>query len=110
MPGILDRSLEDGIGWVVVCKQRIEAFAVRHPSNHLDLLYCRGRSSRKGYATTLLKRIEFDANQEGIKTLFTESSLFSHPLLLSCGWKQHNIDQIKIAGVSFHRYRMFKKL
>ena len=110
LPGILDRSLDEGIGWVVVDQKTIEAFAIRYPSNHLDLLYCRGRSSRKGYATTLIKKIEFDANQEGIKTLFTEASLFSYSLLLNCGWQQQAIDQIQIAGVSFYRYRMFKKL
>ena len=110
LPQILDRSLNEGSGWVVIDNQNIEAFALRYPSNHLDLLYCRGRSSRKGYGTSLIKRIEYDAYQEGVKTLLTEASLFSYSLLLSCGWKEQSIDKILIGGVSFYHYRMFKHL
>ncbi len=109
LPGILDRSLNNGKGWVVVSNETIEAFAIRHPSNHLDLLYCRGRSSRKGYATKLLKKIELDARHDCIETLFTEASLLSYPLLLRSGWRFQSSEKIKIAGVGFLRYLMYKR-
>ena len=109
-PEILDRSLVHGVGLVVVVNHSIEAFAIRYPSNHLDLLYSRGRSMRKGYGEILLKGIELAAVREGVQKLFTEASLFSYPLLLRCGWIQQTIDQITISGVNFNRYRMYKTL
>ena len=51
LPGILDKSLKQGVGWVSCVNKTIEAFALKYPHNRLALLYCRGRSSRQGHAT-----------------------------------------------------------
>nr|WP_269623546.1 GNAT family N-acetyltransferase [Prochlorococcus marinus] len=110
LPGVLDRPLKEGIGWLVCAENKVEAFAIRYPSNRLALLYCRGRSTRKGYATNLLFRVEMDAYNEGIKKIFTEASLFSYPLFLKSGWKKKYSEKILIAGVVFDRYRMEKSL
>ena len=110
LPSIFDRSIDKGGGWVLLKKDKIEAFALRYPIDRLALLYCRGRSSRMGYATKLLHLIESDAYHEGIKLLSTEASLLSYPLLLRQGWVEKTLEKIEIAGISFDRYRMFKKL
>ncbi|AAQ00904.1 MULTISPECIES: acetyltransferase [Prochlorococcus] len=110
LPGVLDKPIEDGKGWLAVKQNQVEAFGLRYPSDRLALLYCRGRSMRKGYATKLLQKIELDAFQEGITTLFTEASLFSHPLLLRSGWVEISIEKIEIASIPFDRFRMLKKL
>ncbi len=110
VPGVLDQLLDEGSGWLVFQRNIVEAFAVRHPFNRLALLYCRGRSSRQGFATRLLQRIELDASLEGISVLSTEASYFSYPLLLKSGWIEKSIEKIEIAGVRFDRYRMQKYL
>ena len=108
LPGVLDRSLADGKGWISLEKQNVEAFAVRYPVEHLALLYCRSRSSRQGHATALLNRLELDAFEEGQNYLVTEASLFSYPLLLRRGWILLGPETIQIGGVSFDRFRMQK--
>ncbi|WP_320666723.1 GNAT family N-acetyltransferase [Prochlorococcus sp. MIT 1307] len=110
LPGFLDRSLEEGRGWVSVEQQQLEAFAVRYPLNRLALLYCRGRSARRGHANALLDRLELEAREEGQTELLTEASFLSYPLLLRRGWKLISPEALEIGGVSFDRYRMKKKL
>mgnify|MGYP001198824280 CR=1 FL=1 len=83
LPGILDKPLKDGVGWVSCVNNTIEAFALRYPNNRLALLYCRGRSSRQGHATALLHQIEADTLKERPINLETEASLCSYKLLLN---------------------------
>tara|TARA_Y100001968_G_scaffold219364_1_gene202121 strand:+ start:7988 stop:8464 length:477 start_codon:yes stop_codon:yes gene_type:complete len=110
LPGVLDRSLHEGKGWVSCQDKRIEAFAVRYPMNRLALLYCRGRSSRLGHATRLLDLVEREALHEQHIKLITEASLFSCPLLLCRGWLIQSKQTIQIADIEFDRYLMEKKL
>tara|TARA_Y100001968_G_C19062234_1_gene574315 strand:- start:86 stop:562 length:477 start_codon:yes stop_codon:yes gene_type:complete len=110
LPGLLDKPLKEGKGWVSCSKGLIEAFAVRYPENRLALLYCRGRSARRGHATALLKKVELDAQRDNQSLLFTEASLFSYPLLIRCGWNTKSLEKITIAAVSFERYLMEKKI
>ncbi len=110
LPGILDRPLIEGKGLISFEKQSIEAFAVRYPCDRLALLYCRGRSTRRGHATALLDSLEKDALEEGITILKTEASCFSYPLLLRRGWTLIASETIEIGGLAFDRYRMKKYL
>ena len=110
LPGVLDRPLYEGKGWVSCQDKEIEAFAVRYPMNRLALLYCRGRSSRLGHATALLDLVEREAVQEEHIKLITEASLFSCPLLLRCGWLIQSQQTIQIADIEFERYLMEKTL
>ncbi len=110
LPGVLDRALKEGSGWLIAARDDVQAFALRYPLNRLALLYCRGCSSRCGYATTLIERVEADAHREGYKSLTTEASFFSYPLLLKLGWTIVRPEIIEIGGVSFDRFRMQKNL
>ena len=110
LPGILDVTLSKGRGWVSCENEVIEAFALRYPLNRLALLYCRGRSARKGHATALLDRLELEACNEGEACLFTEASLFSYPLLVKRGWTLITSEIIDIAQIRFERYLMKKVL
>ncbi len=110
LPSFFERPFDEGRGWALLKRNKIEAFALRYPLDRLALLYCRGRSSRKGFANMLLERIEFDCAEEGIQLLSTEASLLSYSLLIRRGWVQKSIEKIEIAGISFDRYRMFKRL
>ncbi len=110
LPGFLDKPLAEGKGWVSVNKNSVEAFALRYPSNRLALLYCRGRSSRRGHSSALLDCLELEARQEGQTSLVAEASLLSYPLLLKRGWAIEFPERIKIGGVLFDRYQMKKNL
>ena len=110
VPGVLDRALEEGEGWISLEKREIAAFAVRFPMNRLALLYCRGRFARRGHGTALLQLLESHACKEGQEFLLAEASSCSYPLFLKRGWKLKSPEQIKIAGVDFTRYLMWKKL
>jgi len=110
LPGILDKPLKEGVGWVSCVNNTIEAFALRYPNNRLALLYCRGRSSRQGHATALLHQIEADTFKERPIHLKTEASLYSYKLLLNHGWKIITPEKIQIGGVNFFRYLMKKTL
>ena len=110
LPGILDKPLKQGVGWVSCVNKTIEAFALRYPSNRLALLYCRGRSTRQGHATALLDQIEADTFKDRPFTLKTEASLCSYKLLLRQGWTIITPEEIQIGGVHFSRYLMEKTL
>tara|TARA_Y100001968_G_scaffold281862_1_gene279378 strand:- start:28 stop:525 length:498 start_codon:yes stop_codon:yes gene_type:complete len=110
MPGVLDKPLDEGKGWISFEDKEIAAFALRYPSNRLALLYCRGSSRQKGHGTALLNRVEADAIAEGESSLITEASFFSYSLLVRNGWKLHVSEMIEIAGISFKRFCMEKYL
>ena len=110
LPGVLDKSLKNGVGWVSCVNKTIEAFALKYPQNRLALLYCRGRSSRQGHATALLHQIEEDTRDERPINLKTEASLCSYQLLLRYGWTIIAPEEIQIGGVHFSRYLMEKTL
>ena len=110
LPGILDKPMKQGVGWVSCVNQTIEAFALKYPHNRLALLYCRGRSSRQGHATALLNQIEEDTFKDRPITLKSEASLCSYPLLLRHGWTIIAPEKIQIGSVHFCRYLMEKTL
>ncbi len=110
LPGVLDKALKHGSGWVSCVNDTVEAFALKYPQNRLALLYCRGRSSRQGHATALLHQIDEDTRKEKFIKLKTEASLCSYRLLLRNGWKIIAPEEIQIAGVLFSRYLMEKTL
>ena len=110
LPGVLDKPLKYGCGWVSCVDKTIEAFALKYPQNRLALLYCRGRSSRQGHASALLYQIEEDTRKERPINLKTEASLFSYKLLLNNGWKITTLEEMQIGGVNFFRYLMQKTL
>ena len=108
LPGVLDKPLKHGLGWVSCVNNKIEAFAMKYPHNRLALLYCRGRSSRQGHATALLHQIEEDTRNQRPINLKTEASLCSYQLLLRHGWIIIAPEKIQIGGVHFSRYLMQK--
>ena len=92
LPGVLDRTLLEGTGWI---SGDDAAFAIRHPQDRLSLLYCRGSAAGQGHASALLERIELDAVSEGVARLRTEASFLSRPhagapRLERCGPRTHH--------------------
>ena len=110
LPGVLDRTLNEGFGLVSPGANGLEAFAVLHPPERVALLYCRGRSARQGRGQQLLLALEAEAIQRGCRELRTEASQLSRPLFLRLGWQALEPEQILIAGVAFERYPLRKPL
>lgn len=107
LPGVLDRCFRDGEGWI---SGEGAAFAVRQPEDRLALLYCRGRASRRGHGTALVKRIEWDAVADGVQQLHAEASLLSRPLLERCDWRCSRVEAFTVGGVPFEHHRMERQL
>ena len=106
-------SLARGQGLVSLANagsERIEAFALRDPSDRLALLYCRGSSSRQGRGQALVQAIERQARGEGLLRLRTEASQLSRPLLERLGWMVEAEEEVLFAGVLFRRWRMIRDL
>ncbi len=107
LPGVLDRTFQEGSGWI---SGEDSAFAIRYPSTRLALLYSRGSAARQGHGSRLLEQVEEDARRDGIDRLSTEASQLSRPLLERRGWSVVAPETIAIGGVEFERYRMAKDL
>lgn len=87
-----------------------EAFALLDPIDRLSLLYCRGRSSRRGHGRALVQALEETARQAGCPRLRTEASQLSRPLLEALGWWVEAEETVRFAGVTFVRWRMIRNL
>jgi GNAT superfamily N-acetyltransferase len=87
-----------------------EAFAVLDPLDRLSLLYCRGRSSRRGHGRTLVRALEDHARRVGCPRLRTEASQLSRPLLERLGWRVEAEETVRFAGATFERWRMIRDL
>lgn len=111
------QALGRGYG-LVACQQgldqasapSLEAFALLDPSDRLALLYCRGRSSRRGLATQLVTDLVSHASTLGIRRLRTEASQLSRPLLERLGWHVQAEERLIFAGEPFLRWRMERHL
>ena len=103
-----NKSISDGKGWLIIEKKTILAFATRYPNNRISLLYCRGKSQRKGYGTKLLLKLEDDAKKDGLKFLSTEASLISYGLFLKNNWEIIRKEKVIINNIFFERYKMVK--
>jgi putative acetyltransferase len=88
----------------------IEAFGLLDPPDRLALLYCRGRSSRQGRATALLRALQRQAHLQGQHRLRTEASQLSRPLLEREGWQVEAEETAFYGAVAFQRWRMVKPL
>ncbi len=105
-----EKSIVKGNGWLIKDKEKIIAFASRYPQNRIALLYCKGKSQRKGYGTKLLYKLENEAKKEGIDLLYTEASLISYRLFLKHDWEIKSKEKVIINKIFFERYKMTKIL
>lgn len=107
----LRRSLQRGSGLVSVGPSGdIAAFCLREPRQRLSLLYCHPAHQRRGHARALLRAMEEQARQAGLRSLCTEASLLSRPLFEQEGWRRSWQEELLIHGVRFRRYRLHKPL
>jgi putative acetyltransferase len=111
--------LAEGYGLGSICRtpaesglirDSIEAFGILHPPDRLALLYCRGRSTRQGRASAIVRALEQRARSSGLAQLRTEASQLSRPLLERLGWMVEARETVLFAGEWFSRWRMIRTL
>ena len=105
-----DKILIEGKGWAIDKENSLVTFGIRYPRGRLALFYSKGEWQKKGFGSTVLKKIESDAIDDNVKILTTEASLISYKLLLKNNWEIIRKEKIIINETSFTRYRMFKNL
>lgn len=103
----LRRCLDRGWG-LVSCDDAgtPQAFAVLDPPERVALLYCHPRFARQGRASALLEALEAQARRQGLGALRTEASVLSRPLFARRGWRVSWIEELRIGGIGFRRFRM----
>ena len=105
-----DKSITKGKGWLLSEKGVIVAFATRYPINRISLFYCKNKFQRKGYGSKLLHKLEDEAKNEGLDSLYTEASLISFELFLKNEWKIIRKEKVIINNNFFERYKMTKNI
>lgn len=103
----LRRCLDCGWG-LVSCDDdgQPQAFAVLDPPDRVALLYCHPDVARQGRAAALLEALEQQARRQGVATLRTEASVLSRPLFARRGWRVSWLEELRIGGIGFRRFRM----
>ena len=103
-----DKSITKGKGWLLTEKGIIIAFATRYPKNRIALFYCKDKFQRQGFGSKLLHKVENDAKEDGLDTLFTDASLISYKLFLKNEWQVIRKEKVIINNIFFERYKMIK--
>ena len=103
-----DKTLTRGKGWLLSEKGVVVAFATRYPNDRVALFYCKSKFQRKGCGSKLLHKLEDEAKNEGLDSLYTEASLISYELFLKNEWKIIRKEKVIINNIFFERYKMTK--
>ena len=103
--------LQQGSGFVSCnSSNQAVAFCLRDPADRIALLYSHPNAQRRGHGGMLLAACETEAANQGVSCLRTEASLISQPLFHARAWRVSWREELLIAGVHFHRFRMHKQL
>ncbi len=103
----LRRCLDRGWGLVSCDDDGLpRAFAVLDPPDRVALLYCHPDFACQGRASGLLEALEQRARSQGVATLRTEASVLSRPLFARRGWRVSWLEELRIGGIGFRRFRM----
>lgn len=105
--------LVDGATWIATTTDapgRPVGFAIRHPADHLHLLYVDPTCHRRGLGAALLAAAANEARDDGVASLVAEASLISHPLFVRAGYDVVAWDEVEARGQVFRRAVMRKVL
>jgi putative acetyltransferase len=105
--------LVDGATWIAAttdAPDRPVAFAIRHPADHLNLLFVDPTFHRRGLGRALLEAAANEARDEGVVSLVVEASLISHPLFARAGYDVAAWEDVEVRGQVFRRAVMRKVL
>ncbi len=101
-------------GRVVVVAQdeagTVLGFADLETDGHLDMLYVAPEAEGKRIGTLLYAAIEARARDLGLHRVFVEASELARPLFERQGFTLLGRNDLVLAGVDIHNYRMEKRL
>ena len=96
--------------WVAEIDQEIVGFTDLEPNGHLDMMYVHPSHQNVGIATALLKTVEAAARRQGLRRIFTESSITAKPFFERHGFRVLAEQMVEIRGQKLTNYQMEKIL
>ncbi len=96
--------------FVVVNDERIVGYADLQENGLIDHFFCDHRWQRKGVGSLLMKKIQEEATQEGLDSLFSEVSVTAKPFYASHGFIVTKKQALEIRGEILNNFRMEKRL
>lgn len=99
------------VGVTVLAEEKGEviAFGQFSPPDHLSLLYCSGRWSRRGVGSLVYDELERHAITMGAVEIKLEASRISRPFFEKKGYHVVEAETSVFLGVEFERFRMKKR-
>ena len=89
---------------------QVTGFAELDPDGTIDNLYVHPDYQRMGIASQLIKTVESEARQFGLKRLSTRASEVGRYFFLNNQFELISIEETEIRGVKLHRYLMTRQL
>jgi putative acetyltransferase len=103
-----NRRLSENITYVVEYDKQILGFANLTPLGLLDLMYVHKDFQRQGVATVLLRKLEEQAKNSGLKEIFLEASVTAKTFFERLGYHVESAQNKELRGVKFDNFIMKK--
>jgi putative acetyltransferase len=103
-------TLSEGLTICAVVDDSPVAFGQIHPADHIAYLYCHSAHARRGYAATILAKLEEQAVADRVGVLRVEASCVSKPFFEKAGYHVVEEERPIRHGVEFLRYKMSKEV
>ena len=94
--------------WLDLEGKEIRGYCGYGEDGHIASLYISPKHSRKGVGGALLSHVLKEAQEEGIKSFYTEASFLSKVLFERHGFIVSEVEHLIRNGVEFKRYKMIK--
>ncbi len=108
---ILDRNKDGRITFVATdIKQEVLAYGELEPDGHIEHLYARPDAAARDIVSALYDRLEVNAKELGIQTLYTEASEAARRFFLKKEYVDQGRQDFVIQNISIYNYAMTKSL
>lgn len=102
------RSLGECLSYVADHDGVVIGFADITENGYLDWMYVHRDYQRQGVASALLKRLEEEVIQLGIRQIWADVSITAKPFFERQGYKTVRPQTVKVRGVSMNNFKMAK--
>lgn len=104
------RSLETSLSYVADREGMVIGFANIMETGHLDWMYVHKDYQRQGVASGLLKKLEKEALQIGLKAIWADVSITAQPFFARHGYQTVQKQTVTVRNVSMNNFKMTKTL
>ena len=96
--------------WVAEIDGRPVGFSDLEADGHLDMMFVHPRFQGIGVATSLLERVEREAQSLDLQQVFVEASITARPFFERRGFRSVGLHPIEEDGLVFTTFRMIKPM